>query len=68
MKIPITVCFAVIIISDLLPIVTQMICIWISGKGKWDSLMSGFLCKPMINDDSTYAGTVMLDNLRAELA
>jgi len=44
-----------------------MLCIWISSKGRWDSLMSGFLSKRIEHDDSTYAGSVMLESLRAEL-
>jgi len=43
--ISITACLLVILVSDLLPIVTQMLCIWISSKGKWDNLISGLLCK-----------------------
>ena len=65
-KISTTVCLVVILISDLLPIVTQMLCIWISSKGRWDSLMSGFLHK-QYEEDTTYAGSVILDDLRAEL-
>lgn len=61
-------CLCVILISDLLPIVTQMLCIWIASKGKWDSLISGFLHKPRDDDRSTYAGSCMLDTLRNELA
>ena len=67
-QISITVCLCVILISDLLPIVTQMLCIWISCKGKWDDLISGFLHKPNAGDTSTYAGSCMLDALRNELA
>ena len=67
-QISITVCLCVILISDLLPIVTQMLCIWISCKGKWHDLISGFLHKPADDDRSTYAGSCMLDPLRNELA
>ena len=67
-KISITACFLIIIISDLLPIMTQMLCIWISSKGKWDSLISGFLHAPSEESLTTYAGSVILDPLRAELA
>lgn len=69
-KISVSACLVLILISDLLPIVTQMLCIWISSKGKWDSLMSGFLHKRQLNsndDKSTYAGSVILDRLRDEL-
>lgn len=67
-QISITVCLCVILISDLLPIVTQMLCIWIACKGKWHDLISGFLHKPNAGDTSTYAGSCMLDALRNELA
>ena len=44
-KISISMCLFVILLSDLLPIVTQVVCIWIALMGRWDSLMSGFLRK-----------------------
>ena len=69
-KISVSACLVLILISDLLPIVTSMLCIWISSKGKWDSLMSGFLHNRQLNsndDKSTYAGSVILDRLRDEL-
>ena len=64
--ISITACLLIILISDLLPIVSQMLCIWIADKGRWDNLMSGFLHKP-VEEDSTYAGSEMLEGLRKEL-
>ena len=47
-----------------------MLCIWLSSKGKWDNLMSGFLHKPRDREDdqSTYAGSVILGNLHNEFA
>ena len=61
-------CLLVILVSDLLPIVTQMLCIWIQSKGNWESLMSGFLHRPLNDDEiSTYAGSNLLSNLRFEL-
>ena len=65
--ISVTACFAIIVVSDLLPIVSLMLCIWISSKGRWDSLMSGCLTRRIDSDDSTYAGSVMLEGLRAEI-
>ena len=55
---------ALILISDFLPIITQMACLWLSGTKKFDSLISGFLCPPAPGDESTYAGSVILDDLR----
>ena len=60
-------CLFVILLSDLLPIVTQVVCIWIALMGRWDSLMSGFLRK-QLDESLTTAGSHMLDNLRHELA
>lgn len=55
-----------LLVSDLLPILTQMLCIWIACKGKWECLLSDFLHK-QVEEDSTYAGSHMLENLRNEL-
>ena len=54
-------------LSDLLPILTQMLCIWITYIGEWNVLISDFLRPPSDGDTTTEAGSVMLDGLRAEL-
>ena len=54
-------------VSDLLPIFTQMLCILIASWGQWDALLADFLYRP-IPDESTYAGSQMLQSLSNELA
>ena len=54
-------------VSDLLPIFTQMLCIIIASWGQWDALLADFLYRP-IPDESTYAGSHMLQSLSNELA
>ena len=55
-------------ISDLIPVVTHLLLIWMAGKGQTDYLVCGFLYQPQPSESTTYAGSVMLDDFKAELS
>ena len=55
-------------ISDFIPVVTHLLLIWMAGKGQTDYLVCGFLYQPRESETSTYAGSFMLDELKADLS
>ena len=57
----------VFLISDILPVVTQMLCIIIACWGQHDALLAEALYKP-IADESTYAGSNMLQTFANDMA
>ena len=57
-----------VIFGDLIPIVIQMVCIWMTYKGEWDVLVTHYLHAPNAEDKTTDCGSVMLDQFRADLS
>ena len=53
----------VIVISDLLPIIAHLLLIWMANKGQTDYLVCGYLHTAADGDVTTYAGSVMFDEL-----
>ena len=54
---------SVIVISDLLPIIAHLLLIWMANKGQTDYLVCGYLHTAADGDVTTYAGSVMFDEL-----
>lgn len=58
---------SLLVLSDLLPIVSEIACMWIAKKGNWERLISGSLHLPFPDEATTEVGSHMLDGLRSEL-
>ena len=50
---PVKVAIPIIVVSDILPIVVQILFIWMSKKGNTDYLVAGFLYMPSPSEKST---------------
>ena len=68
MTLSLEISITIVVLSDILPILALIVCMWLSGKAQVDYLVSGYLKKPTEGDRTTFVGSHMLDDLKAELA
>jgi hypothetical protein len=67
-QIPLYLIVILLVVSDIGPIIAQMYCMWLAKKGEWNDLISGFLGPPHPDEQTTLAGSVILDDLKDELS